>query len=54
LVALRRRKDNYDPADTTPAAGGAAYKPSSFGIGANPGHHEHCGPSTNVPTEASG
>jgi hypothetical protein len=30
------------------------YRPSSFGIGADPGHHEHRRPSTNVPTEASG
>jgi hypothetical protein len=28
--------------------------PSSFGIGADPGHHEHRGPRTSVPTEASG
>jgi hypothetical protein len=37
-----------------PAAGGSAYSPSSFGIGADPGHHEHRSPSTSVPTEASG
>jgi hypothetical protein len=35
-------------------AGGNAYSPSNFGIGADPGHHEHRRPSTNVPTEASG
>jgi hypothetical protein len=33
---------------------GDAYKPSSFGIGADPGHQEHRSPSTSVPTEASG
>ena len=33
---------------------GRANKPSSFGIGADPGHHEHRSPSTSVPTEASG
>jgi hypothetical protein len=37
-----------------PAAGGRAYGPSSFGIGADPGHHEHRRPNTNVPTEAGG
>jgi hypothetical protein len=35
-------------------AGGGAYSPSSFGIGADPGHREHRRPSTNVPTDASG
>jgi hypothetical protein len=35
-------------------AGGGAHSPSSFGIGADPGHHEHRSPSTSVPTEASG
>jgi hypothetical protein len=35
-------------------AGGSAYRPSSFGIGADPGHHEHRRPSTIVSTEASG
>jgi hypothetical protein len=39
---------------TLPRAGGSAYKPRSFGIGADPGHQEHRKPSTNVPTEASG
>jgi hypothetical protein len=37
-----------------PRAGGSANSPSSLGIGANPGHHEHLRPSTSVPTEASG
>jgi hypothetical protein len=31
-----------------------AYSPSSFGIGADPGHHEQRKPSTRVSTEASG
>jgi hypothetical protein len=35
-------------------AGGNAYKPSSFGIGADPGHQEHRRPRTIVPTEARG
>jgi hypothetical protein len=35
-------------------AGGRACNPSSFGIGADPGHHEHRSPSTIVPNEASG
>jgi hypothetical protein len=35
-------------------AGGNAYKPSSFGIGADPGHQEHRKPRISVPTEASG
>jgi hypothetical protein len=35
-------------------AGGKAYSPSSFGIGADPGHHEHRNPSTSVPTDARG
>jgi hypothetical protein len=37
-----------------PCAGGKAYSPSSLGMGANPGHHEHRRPSTRVPTEARG
>jgi hypothetical protein len=36
------------------AAGGSAYRPRIFGIGAEPGHHEQRKPSTSVPTEASG
>jgi hypothetical protein len=36
------------------AAGGRAYSPASFGIGVDPGHHEHRSPSTRVPTEDSG
>jgi hypothetical protein len=35
-------------------AGGNVYKPSSFGIGADPGHQEQRRSSTKVPTEASG
>jgi hypothetical protein len=35
-------------------AGGRAYRPSSFGIGAMPGHQEHRRPSTSVPTDARG
>jgi hypothetical protein len=35
-------------------AGGSAYRPSSFGIGAEPRHQEHRRPSTSVPTDASG
>jgi hypothetical protein len=35
-------------------AGGRTDSPISFGIGADPGHHEHRRPSTSVPTEASG
>jgi hypothetical protein len=35
-------------------AGGRAYNPSSFGIGAEPGHQENRRPRTSVPTEASG
>jgi hypothetical protein len=35
-------------------AGGRAYSPISFGIGADPGHHEYRRPSTIVPTEVSG
>ena len=34
--------------------GVSAYRPSSFGVGADPGHHEHRKPRTSVPTEASG
>jgi hypothetical protein len=33
-------------------AGGKAYRQSSLGIGAEPGHHEHRRPSTSVPTDA--
>jgi hypothetical protein len=40
--------------DAWRVAGGSVDRPSSFGIGADPGHHEHRRPSTNVPTEASG
>jgi hypothetical protein len=36
------------------ATGGSAYSPIIFGIGADPGHHEHRKPSTRLPTEASG
>jgi hypothetical protein len=32
--------------------GAEAYSRSNFGIGADPGHHEHRRPSTRVPTEA--
>jgi hypothetical protein len=32
--------------------GGNAYSPGSFGIGTNPGNHEHLSPNTRVPTEA--
>ena len=39
---------------TAVAAGGSACRPRIFGIGAEPGHHEHRKPSTSVPTEASG
>jgi hypothetical protein len=35
-------------------AGGSGYSPRSFGIGADPGHHEQRSPSTSVPTDASG
>jgi hypothetical protein len=35
-------------------AGGRAYNPSNFGIGADPGHQEQRSPSTKVPTEANG
>jgi hypothetical protein len=38
----------------TNRAGGSACNPSSFGIGADPGHREHRSPSTRVPTEANG
>jgi hypothetical protein len=34
--------------------GGSGRKPISFGIGTEPGHHEHRSPRTSVPTEASG
>jgi hypothetical protein len=34
--------------------GGGVYTPGSFGIGADPGHHEHRSPSTRVTTEANG
>jgi hypothetical protein len=40
--------------DTAAACGGKACKSSSFGMGAEPGHHKHRSPSTRVPTEASG
>jgi hypothetical protein len=43
-----------DAQSAPPRAGGSAYSPSSFGIGADPGHHEQRKPSTSVPTEASG
>jgi hypothetical protein len=33
-----------------PDDGGKAYRPSSFGIRAETGHHEHRKPSTSVPT----
>jgi hypothetical protein len=35
-------------------AGRSVYRPSSFGIGAEPGHQEHRRPRTSVPTEARG
>jgi hypothetical protein len=34
--------------------GGRANSPISFGIGADPGHHEQRRPSTMVPTDARG
>jgi hypothetical protein len=36
------------------AAGGSTYSPRIFGIGADPGHHEHRNPRTSVATEAAG
>jgi hypothetical protein len=43
-----------DAQSAAPRVGGSANNPSSFGIGAEPGHQEHRSPSTSVPTEASG
>jgi hypothetical protein len=37
-----------------PVLGGNACNPMIFGIGAEPGHHEHLSPSTRLPTDASG
>jgi hypothetical protein len=46
--------DRNSHAVCTRLAGGRANRPISFGIGAEPGHHEHRKPSTSVPMEASG
>jgi hypothetical protein len=51
---LLRLQRVLDAQRSAPRAGGRAYSPNSFGIGADPGHQEHRRPSTNVPTEASG
>jgi hypothetical protein len=53
IVIIVWHRDSYFTAIIAPA-GGSAYSPRRFGVGADPGHHEHRGPSTNVPTEASG
>jgi hypothetical protein len=45
---VRRRQA---PTASARLAGGKAFKLSSFGIGADPGHHEHRKPSTSVPTD---
>jgi hypothetical protein len=52
-VDFSRHRTSYRAA-RCPALGGKAYRPDSFGIGADLGHHEHLSPSTSAPTEASG
>jgi hypothetical protein len=50
----RIAREGREPAAVRLTAGGSAYRPIGFGMGADPGHHEHRSPSTSVPAEASG